>query len=84
MPAKLVAKMPVRRRRAGQPAENQVIMALSLERQWPACEAEVAGFVTQQPWLCNGGASYRPELCVTHDPEKWAPVFGKDHAQAKC
>jgi hypothetical protein len=19
-----------------------------------------------------------------HDPEKWEPVFGKDHAQAKC
>ena len=24
----------------------------------------------------------RPRLA--HDPEKWAPVFGKDHAQAKC
>jgi len=19
-----------------------------------------------------------------HDPEKWEPVFGKDHAQARC
>jgi hypothetical protein len=22
-------------------------------------------------------------LYVEHDPEKWMPVFGKDHAQAK-
>jgi hypothetical protein len=21
---------------------------------------------------------------LEHDPEKWEPVFGKDHAQAKC
>ena len=21
---------------------------------------------------------------LAHDPEKWEPVFGKDHAQAKC
>jgi hypothetical protein len=21
---------------------------------------------------------------LAHDPEKWQPVFGKDHAQAKC
>ena len=84
MPAKLAPKIPAGRGRAGQPAKNEVIMALSLEREWSACEATFGGLVTQQPWLCNGGASYRPELCVTHDPEKWAPVFGKDHAQAKC
>jgi hypothetical protein len=21
---------------------------------------------------------------LAHDPEKWEPVFGKDHAQAEC
>jgi hypothetical protein len=21
---------------------------------------------------------------LEHDPEKWEPVFGKDHAQTKC
>ena len=28
-----------------------------------------------------GFALYRG---VEHDPEKWRPVFGKDHAQTKC
>jgi hypothetical protein len=23
-------------------------------------------------------------LCLTHDLEKWEPVFGKDHALSKC
>ena len=21
---------------------------------------------------------------LAHDPEKWEPVFGKDHSQSKC
>jgi hypothetical protein len=28
-------------------------------------------------------AVYRA-VTLAHDPEKWGPVFGKDHAQAKC
>jgi hypothetical protein len=23
-------------------------------------------------------------FAIEHDPEKWTPVFGQDHAQAKC
>ena len=26
----------------------------------------------------------RALACLEHDPEKWEPVFGKDHAQTKC
>jgi hypothetical protein len=25
----------------------------------------------------------RPQGRLEHDPEKWGPVFGKDHAQSK-
>jgi hypothetical protein len=27
--------------------------------------------------------STSPENALAHDPEKWEPVFGKDHAQCK-
>src|SRR5665647_1642703 len=77
--------MPARRG-AGNPARKAiVVMALSLERKWSANGADGGGLVTQQPWLCNGGRGERLNVRVmAHDPEKWQPVFGKDHAQAKC
>jgi hypothetical protein len=32
-------------------------------------------------WIATLAHAVRPEL--EHDPEKWIPVFGKDHAQTK-
>jgi hypothetical protein len=29
------------------------------------------------------GCMLKPIASLEHDPEKWIPVFGKDHAQAK-
>src|ERR1700741_3454847 len=46
-------------------------------------------------WICSSYAVSRPAIpakpahwpvdrgMLEHDPEKWEPVFGKDHAQAK-
>ena len=36
-------------------------------------------------WWMPGSANAGPRRAHSaHDPEKWKPVFGKDHAQAKC
>jgi hypothetical protein len=35
----------------------------------------------KRPVLCRGGVLVFDPL--EHDPEKWKPVFGKDHAQMK-
>jgi hypothetical protein len=32
---------------------------------------------------CPVAVAHRQQL-LAHDPEKWEPVFGKDHAQTKC
>ncbi|HUD85823.1 MAG TPA: hypothetical protein VMR17_05190, partial [Xanthobacteraceae bacterium] len=32
----------------------------------------------------GGAVVTRRERCLEHDPEKWTPVFGKDHAPPKC
>ena len=35
-------------------------------------------------WLKRGnGVSRKPRVAAEHDPEKWMPVFRKDHAQLK-
>ncbi len=36
-------------------------------------------------WHLKRDRKFRKQLALilAHDPEKWAPVFGKDHAQAK-
>jgi hypothetical protein len=31
--------------------------------------------------LVGEPATTSPEYALKHDPEKWIPVFGKDHAQ---
>jgi hypothetical protein len=30
-----------------------------------------------------GSDSIQTDKALVHDPEKWEPVFGQDHAQAK-
>jgi hypothetical protein len=32
----------------------------------------------------RSGENPESQQTLEHDPEKWAPVFGKDHAQTKC
>ena len=34
-------------------------------------------------WRPNGSPAAPPRGCTAHDPEKWEPVFGQDHAQQK-
>src|SRR6185437_12164916 len=63
----------------------------------PDARVAVAGFVSRASYVadCQSATNFAaadashyengglPAL-LAHDPEKWAPVFGKDHAQAKC
>jgi exodeoxyribonuclease VII large subunit len=36
------------------------------------------------PWRWRPRRAGQPVRLLAHDPEKWAPVFGKDHAHTKC
>ena len=46
--------------------------------------AEIAeSGVRSRPSTRSSRGSSRPPLCTEHDPEKWEPVFRKDHAQTK-
>src|SRR5205823_2795629 len=47
---------------------------------FPPRRQHSAGARRRALFLCIRGFPYRPEF-LEHDPEKWAPVFGKDHAQ---
>jgi hypothetical protein len=44
---------------------------------------EAAHFFSAGAWRRNGDPD--KTVCKTraHDPEKWSPVFGQDHAQTK-
>jgi len=35
------------------------------------------------PDLIRGGSLFSEEIMLEHDPEKWIPVFRKDHAPPK-
>jgi hypothetical protein len=48
-----------------------VVTALSWKRLVNDRPPRPDGMQLPRPWL-------------EHDPEKWKPVFGKDHAPAKC
>jgi len=38
--------------------------------------------VAVQHWHGKSRCRTPARACLEHDPEKWAPVFGKDHAPA--
>jgi hypothetical protein len=46
----------------------EVVMTLSLEMDGPRSRADAGELVTQQPWLCNGGAPQGVNLGATGNP----------------
>jgi hypothetical protein len=75
----------------GRRIENRIatkkLLADSTARYGRACWGRSAGIFTTQAVLpTNEYAAVRRCYMrrLAHDPEKWEPVFGKDHAQAKC
>ena len=66
-------------------------VAVELSAEFGACAGRAdscgAGERRGGPWRAGGSDSSRMNELrgapLEHDPEKWMPVFGKDHAQSK-
>jgi hypothetical protein len=70
----------------GGPSRNDSFfgfLALSATRRYNPARYAAPGTPGGLP---RSRAAEKAAFCIglEHDPEKWEPVFGKDHAQTKC
>jgi len=82
-----------RRRAQVAPVEDRIFAAFSRQElepfalSFPALSVRSIGIKTNQPWRNEDATPGCRWLAATrtleHDPEKWVPVFRKDHPQTK-